>query len=58
MTLSFRPLSALPVGDGRVGSMANWSKLRLMVNTAEVHVYLTEPRDGSVLATYSNCHLP
>ena len=29
-----------------------------MVNTAEVHVYLTELRDGSVLATYSNYHLP
>ncbi len=29
-----------------------------MVNTAEVHVYLTELQDGRVLATYSNYHLP
>ncbi len=36
----------------------HWSKPRVMVNTAEVHVYLTELKDGSVLATYSNYHLP
>jgi Neuraminidase (sialidase) len=36
----------------------HWSKPRVMVNTAEVHVYLTELQDGRVLATYSNYHLP
>ena len=36
----------------------HWSKPRDMVNTAEVHVYLTELKDGRVLATYSNYHLP
>ncbi len=36
----------------------HWSKPRPMVNTAEVHVYLTELKDGRVLATYSNYHLP
>jgi hypothetical protein len=36
----------------------HWSKPRTMVNPAEVHVYLTELRDGRILATYSNYHLP
>lgn len=36
----------------------HWSKPRVMVNTAEVHVYLTELQDGRILATYSNYHLP
>jgi photosystem II stability/assembly factor-like uncharacterized protein len=36
----------------------HWSKPRQMVNTAEVHVYLTEIHDGTILATYSNYHLP
>lgn len=35
-----------------------WSKPRVMVNTAEVHAYLTELEDGRILATYSNYHLP
>ena len=35
-----------------------WSKPRLMVNTAEVHVFLTELADGRILATYSDYHLP
>ena len=35
-----------------------WSKPRVMVNTAEVHVYLTQLEDGRILATYSNYHLP
>lgn len=37
---------------------AHWSKPRVMVNTAEVHVFLTELHDGRILATYSNYHLP
>jgi hypothetical protein len=36
----------------------HWSRPRVMVNTAEVHVYLTELHDGRILATYSNYHLP
>ena len=36
----------------------HWSKPCVIVNTAEVHVYLTELQDGRVLATYSNYHLP
>jgi hypothetical protein len=39
--------------DGR-----HWSKPRTMLNTAEVHAYLTELHDGRILATYSNYHLP
>ena len=35
-----------------------WSKPRLMVNTAEVHVFLAQLADGRVLATYSDYHLP
>jgi photosystem II stability/assembly factor-like uncharacterized protein len=35
-----------------------WSKPRVMVNTAEVHVFLTELADGRILATYSDYHLP
>lgn len=35
-----------------------WSKPWQMSNTAEVHAYLIELRDGSLLATYSNYHLP
>lgn len=41
-------------GDGGL----TWSKPRLMVNTAEVHVFLTELADGRILATYSDYHLP
>lgn len=29
-----------------------------MANTAEVHVYLKELKDGRLLATYANYHLP
>ncbi len=36
----------------------HWSKPRRMTNTAEVHVYLTKLRDGRILATYANYHLP
>ena len=36
----------------------HWSTPWVMVNTAEVHVYLTELDDGRILATYSNYHLP
>ncbi len=36
----------------------SWSKPRVMVNTAEVHVFLTELADGRILATYSDYHLP
>jgi hypothetical protein len=36
----------------------HWSTPSVMVNTAEVHVYLTELDDGRILATYSNYHLP
>lgn len=36
----------------------HWSKPRVMVNTAEVHVYLTQLEDGRILATYSNYHMP
>lgn len=39
--------------DGR-----NWSKPAVMTNNAEVHVYLTALKDGRVLATHSNYHLP
>ena len=39
--------------DGR-----SWAVPRPMVNTAEVHVYLTKLGSGSILATYSNYHLP
>jgi hypothetical protein len=35
-----------------------WSKPWRMSQTAEVHVYLSELRDGRILATYSNYHLP
>ena len=35
-----------------------WSRPVRMVNTAEVHVYLTRLSDGRILATYSNYHLP
>jgi len=35
-----------------------WSKPRVMANTAEVHVYLTQLEDDRILATYSNYHLP
>ncbi len=36
----------------------HWSKTRRMTNAAEVQVYLTKLRDGRILATYSNYHLP
>ncbi len=36
----------------------HWSTPAVMVNTAEVHVHLTELDDGRILATYSNYHLP
>ena len=36
----------------------HWSRPRKMTANAEVHVYLTELRDGRLLATYSNYHLP
>ena len=36
----------------------HWSRPRVMVNTAEVHVQLLELADGRILATYSNYHLP
>ena len=36
----------------------HWSKPWKMSANAEVHVYLTELRDGRLLATYSNYHLP
>ena len=36
----------------------NWSTPFVFVNTAEVHVYLTELSDSRILATYSNYHLP
>ena len=36
----------------------NWSTPFVFVNTAEVHVYLTELSDDRILATYSNYHLP
>ena len=37
---------------------AHWSKPRVIVNTAEVHVHLAELESGWILATYSNYHLP
>ena len=36
----------------------HWSKPWMMSNNAEVHAYLTELKDGRILATYSNYHLP
>jgi hypothetical protein len=36
----------------------HWSTPQVIVNTAEVHVYLTNLADGRILATYSNYHLP
>ncbi len=35
-----------------------WSLPRAISRTAEVHAYLTELKDGRILATYSNYHLP
>ena len=35
-----------------------WCKPWVMSNTAEVHVYMTLLRDGRLLASYSNYHLP
>jgi hypothetical protein len=35
-----------------------WSKPRQLSNNAEVHFYLTQLKDGRVLGTYSNYHLP
>ena len=35
-----------------------WSKPQVITNNAEVHVYLTQLRDGRILATYTNYHLP
>ena len=35
-----------------------WSDPRAISRTAEVHAYLTELKDGRILATYSNYHLP
>ena len=45
------------VTESRDGGQS-WSKPQLMVNTAEVHVFLTELADGRILATYSDYHLP
>jgi hypothetical protein len=39
--------------DGR-----HWCAPWQMLNTAQVHAYLTELRDGRLVATYSNYHLP
>ncbi|MCH2125861.1 MAG: glycoside hydrolase [Pirellulaceae bacterium] len=36
----------------------HWSQPQVIVNTAEVHVYLTELEDDRLLATYSTYHLP
>ena len=36
----------------------HWCRPWRFGNTAEVQVYLTELRDGRILATYSNYHLP
>ena len=36
----------------------SWSKPWRMGNNAEVHAYLTELRDGRLVCTYSNYHLP
>jgi hypothetical protein len=36
----------------------HWSKPWMMSSNAEVHTYLTELKDGRILATYSNYHLP
>jgi hypothetical protein len=36
----------------------HWSKPWKLSANAEVHAYLTELRDGRLLATYSNYHLP
>jgi Neuraminidase (sialidase) len=36
----------------------HWSKPWMISNTAEVHTYLTVLKDGRILATYSNYHLP
>ncbi|MDP8285739.1 MAG: sialidase family protein [Candidatus Electryonea clarkiae] len=35
-----------------------WSRPEQLLNTAEVHAYLTKLSDGRILATYSNYHLP
>ena len=35
-----------------------WSRPRAISRTAEVHAFLTELKDGRLLATYSNYHLP
>jgi hypothetical protein len=35
-----------------------WSNPQAISRTAEVHTYLTELKDGRILATYSNYHLP
>lgn len=41
------------IDDGKT-----WSKPQVITNNAEVHVYLTQLRDGRILATYTNYHLP
>ena len=46
-------LSSRSTDDGQ-----SWSTPVRMVNTAEVHVFLTQLSDGRILASYSNYHLP